>query len=135
MIYYYIPDFYQYYHINLKLLQLIKEKPHIFYDDFKIGAVYGNFPNCIWNGGRAIFGEHVTLSQMKSISNAFNSLGVPLRLTMTNVMLKDTDVYDRYANYIMRNMDNGINQAIVANPMLEEYIRNNYPNYSIIRSV
>jgi collagenase-like PrtC family protease len=50
-------------------------------------------------------------------------------------MLKDTDVHDRYANYIMRNMDNGINQVIVANPTLEEYIRNNYPNYSIIRSV
>lgn len=119
MIYYYIPDFFWYYNINLKLLELLQNKSYMFYDDFKIGAVYGNFPNCIWNGGRVTFGRHVNADEMKLISNQFNAYDVPLRLTMTNIAIKDTDLYDRYANYIMNNMNNGINQVIVADPQLE----------------
>ena len=135
MIHYYIPDFFWYYNINIRLLELMRDKPYMFYDDFKIAAVYGNFPNCIWNGGRVTFGRHVDTVEMKLISERFNSFGVPLRLTMTNLMVKDTDVYDRYANYVMQNLNNGVNQVIVASPILEKYIREKYPEYPVVRSV
>ena len=135
MIYFYIPDFFWNYHVNMKLLELMRDEPYMFYDDFKIGAVYGNFPNCIWNGGRVSFGRYIEVKEMKTISEQFNSFGVPLRLTMTNLVVNDTDVYDRYSNYIMQNLNNGKNQVIVANPILEKYIREKYPEYPVVRSV
>ena len=135
MIYYYIPDFFWHYNLNVKLLELIQNKPEMFYDDFKIGAVFGNFPNCIWNGGRTWNGRHSDVKEHQYISQVFNSYGVPLRLTMTNNFITETDCYDRFANYIMKNCENGFNQVLVANPMLEEHIRKNYPKYPIIRSI
>jgi len=135
MIYYYIPDFFFNYDINVRLLELIQTEPDMFYDDFKIGAVFGNFPNCIWNGGRPVFGNNLNFAEMQNISAQFNYYGVPLRLTMTNPVVEETDVYDRYANYIMQNLNNGFNQVLVANSILEEYIREKYPEYPVIRSI
>ena len=135
MIYFYIPDFFWHYHVNMHLLSLIQSEPQMFYDDFKIGAVFGNFPNCIWNGGGHHYGYHVSKKEMENISEQFNSYGVPLRLTMTNPVVEKTDIYDRYANYIMENLNNGFNQVLVANPVLEEYIRETYPEYPIVRSI
>ena len=47
LINFYIPDFYNHFYINTTLIDLIKEHPDIFYDDFKVGAIYGNFPGAI----------------------------------------------------------------------------------------
>ena len=135
MIYFYIPDFFWHYHVNMKLLELMRDEPQMFYDDFKIGAVFGNFPNCIWNGGTHIEGRYVNASEMRMISSVYNSFGVPLRLTMTNPIVEDTDVYDRYSNYIMQNLNNGKNQVLVTNETLEKYIREKYPEYPIVRSI
>jgi len=135
MIHYYIPDFFWHYHVNLKLLELMRDEPQMFYDDFKIGAVFGNFPNCIWNGGTYNHGRHVDAAEMVLISQQYNSFGVPLRLTMTNPVVDEFDVYDRYANYIMQNLHNGFNQVLVANETLEKYIRKVYPQYPVVRSI
>ncbi len=135
MIYYYIPDFFWHYNVNMKLLELINTEPQMFYDDFKIGAVFGNFPNCIWNGGRFWNSRYAPAEEQQYISNMFNSYNVPLRLTMTNNFIVPEDCYDRFANYIMENLNNGFNQVIVASPILEDYIREKYPDYPIIRSI
>lgn len=135
MINFYIPDFFYHYNANLQLLQLIQNEPQMFYDDFKIGAVFGNFPNCIWNGGGSNQGRFVDFQEMITISAAFREFGIPLRLTMTNPIVDKTDVYDRYSNYIMQNLHDGFNQVLVCNPILEEYIRKEYPSYPIIRSI
>lgn len=72
---------------------------------------------------------------MTLISQQYNSFGVPLRLTMTNLVVDETDIYDRYANYIMQNLNNGFNQVLVANDVLEKYIRKTYPEYPVVRSI
>ena len=135
MIHYYIPDFFWHFNVNVKLLELMRDEPQMFHDDFKIGAVFGNFPNCIWNGGGYFLHRHVAEAEMQTISNVFNSFGVPLRLTMTNPVVEENDVYDRYANYIMKNLNNGFNQVLVSNPILEKHIRTEYPEYPIVRSI
>jgi hypothetical protein len=135
MIKYYIPDFYDLFHVNTKLLNLIKNEPQMFYDDFEIGAIFGNFPNCIWNGGSNIEGAHTSFADMTYIFNNFNTLGVPIRLTMTNPLIEKKHLQDSYANYIMQNCYNGINQVLVASPILEKYIRKNYPKYPIVKSI
>ena len=135
MIYYYIPGFIRHYNVNMKLLELIQSYPEMFYDDFKIGAVFGNFPNCTWNGGGYYFGEHYDIDDMIRISSEYNAYGVPLRLTMTNPLIEERDLYDRYGNYIMKNLNNGINQVLISSPILEAYIRDKYPEYPIVRSI
>ena len=135
MINYYIPDFFWHYNVNLTLLSLIKEEPQMFYDDFKIGAVFGNFPNCIWNGGMVNMGRFIDVAEQIEIMNNFQAFNVPLRLTMTGLEIEEKDLYDRYSNYIMENLNNGFNQVLVANPLLEQYIRETYPKYPVVRSI
>jgi hypothetical protein len=53
---FYIPDFYNLYGLNIKLLELLWEYPEYFYDNIEIGAIYGTFPGAIWNGGRVMLG-------------------------------------------------------------------------------
>ena len=135
MINYYIPDFFWHYNVNMQLMYLIKNEPQMFYDDFKIGAVFGNFPNCIWNGGGTTQGRFVDVSEQQGIMMDFLQYDVPLRLTMTNLMIEEKHLQDSYCNYIMENLDNGITQVLVSNPILEKYIRETYPNYPIVRSI
>lgn len=135
MINYYIPDFFWHYNVNTTLLNLIREEPQMFYDDFKIGAVFGNFPNCIWNGGGVTQGRFVDVSEQIAIMTDFLEHDVPLRLTMTNPIVEEKDLYDSYANYIMENLNNRITQVLVSNPLLEQYIRETYPEYPIVRSI
>ena len=135
MIKYYIPDFFWHFNVNLKLLELMNTESQMFYDDVEIGAVFGNYPNCIWNGGSVFWGRHVDKAEMVEISARFNAYGVPLRLTMTNPMIEEKHLNDTYANYIMRNTNNGFNQVLVSNPILEDYIRKEYPEYPVVRSI
>lgn len=135
MIYYYIPDFIGHYSVNQKLLELIQQFPEIFYDDFKIGAVFGNFPNCIWNGGGYQDGCFMDKGQMEFYSYMFNMYGIPLRLTMTNPLIEEKHCHDVYSNKIMKSFNNGFNQVLVCSSVLEKYIRKNYPEYPIVRSI
>lgn len=135
LINYCIPDFYGHYHVNIKLLELIKFEPDLFYNDFKIDAVFGNFPNCIWNGGGNDFGCFIDEWEQTYYLNKYAEYGVPLRLTMTNPILEEKHLYDSYANFIMKNMNNGTTQVLVSSPILEQYIRETYPEYSIVRSI
>ena len=65
---------------------------------------------------------------VKGVTNYFNSKGIPLRFTFTNPMLEKKHLSDKFCNAIMHYADNGMNEVIVASPLLEEYIRKNYPN-------
>ena len=51
-----IPDFFYLFDLNTMLLQLMKQEPEKFYEDVKIDSIYGSFPGCIWNSGRASCG-------------------------------------------------------------------------------
>lgn len=135
MINYYIPGFYCHYNVNMTLLTLMQKEPQMFYEDIRIGAIFDNFPNCLWNGGTISFGKMISAKEQIKIMNDFNSLGIPLRLTMTNPLIEEKDCYDRYANYIMENLNNGFNQVLVASPILEEHIRKTYPHFPIVRSI
>ena len=64
----------------------------------------------------------------------FNGLGVALRYTFTNTLLREEDVYDSYCNECMKLGNNGLNEVLVNSPILEKYIREKYPKYRIISS-
>lgn len=130
---FHIPDFLKHFSLNMHLLQMMKQKPEAFRENITIGSVYGVFPTALWNGGRFLQGNCDT-RVMKEVLKAFNQQGIPCRYTFTNPLIDERHLQDSFCNELLRLADNGLNEVIVASPILEEYIRKNYPNYPIISS-
>jgi collagenase-like PrtC family protease len=130
---FYLPDFYHRYYINLILHGLKLQYEDCFYDKVNIGAAYGCFPGSIWNGGRISLGS-CKKDDITFILNEFNERGLSLRFTFTNPVLEEKHLYDTFCNLCMELGNNGMNEVLVNSPVLEAYIRKNYPKYKIISS-
>ena len=135
MINYYCGGFYDAEDIYEKFFQLKEKSPYIFYNNVKLSKIFGSFPNMVWNGGGYSFGEMPLIEEIEQISINYYYKDIPLLLTCTNPCLEKTDIYDRYCNTILSILDNGKNEIMVSSPYLEEYIRKNYPNYKINKSI
>lgn len=132
-VYWHLPGFYYFKLLNQVILNLMKDYPDCFREGYKIGSVYGSFPGTIWNGGRTVFG--ITGKQeIESVLQLYNSRGVPVRFTWTNSLLEEKHLQDTYCNLIMRLADNGLNQVLVNTPVLDDYIRREYPGFKRISS-
>lgn len=131
---FHLPDFTRHAKMNLLLVSMMKNMPQYFYDNIEIASFYGVFPPSLWNGGRTVGGATCDEKYIKSILSAFNGQGIPLRFTFTNPALKEEHLKDEFCNMVMRLADNGMNEVIVFSPILEDYIRNTYPNYKITSS-
>ena len=118
---------------NLIFAELLKKHPELFREGVEIASVYGTFPPSIWNGGRTQGGV-CSKSYIKGVIQAFNERGIPLRFTFTNPLIEKKHLSDDFCNTVMHLADNGMNEVIVFSPLLEEYIRKNYPNYKITSS-
>ncbi len=132
-VYWHLPGFCYFRQLNAAVIALMKEYPNCFRDGYRIGSVYGTFPGAIWNGGRVVMGI-AGKRDIEGTLKLYNSKGVPVRFTWTNSVLEEKHVYDTYCNLIMRLADNGMNQVLVNVPVLEEYIRREYPGYKLISS-
>lgn len=130
-----IPGMYEHYNLNLSFIHLMKEHPEFFRDDVSIGAAYGNFQFCIFDGGR-IFGNyrHTTKEEMEWIVNAYNDLGVPVRLIFTNPVVPEEAFTNRFGKVILDICHNGHNEIVVNNPKFEAYLKEKYPNFGYISS-
>jgi len=133
-IYWHLPGICYYGMINHVLFETMKKYPEMFGDGYKIGSVYGTFPSAIWNGGRSMLDGFSKREEVVGIIKSYNDLGIPVRFTWTNVLLEEKHIYDTYCNMIMEVGNNGLNQVLVNSPVLEEYIRKNYPDYPILSS-
>ncbi len=130
---FHIPDFTNHLYLNSILINSINQTPKYFHDGLRIASVFGSFGSCVWNGGRFLGGGQ-NLEAVKHITNVLNEKGIPLRFTFTNPLIEKKHLGDSYCNQILRIADNGMNEVIVMSPILEEYIRENYPNYKITSS-
>lgn len=133
-IYWHLPGIVYFGMINHLLFDTMKRFPEKFYENYKIGSVYGSMPGAIWNGGRNLLGGFSNKTETENIIKSYNTFGIPVRFTWTNVLLEEKHVYDTYCNMIMRAADNGMNQVLVNSPALEEYIRKTYPNFKVLSS-
>lgn len=131
---FYIPKFNLDNPLNPFLIKLFCQSPEYFYDNISIGGVYDSFPNAIWNGGRGVIGQNYTREQIRQTIEQYNSLGVPLNFTFTNCLLEEKHLKDEYCNLILEEAQNGMNHVVVNSPILDEYIRENYPLYELILS-
>ncbi len=130
---YHIPDFVRHFRLNLILADYMKRFPERFRGSVRIASVYGSFPNMVWNGGRYLAGPF-DVRIMREILRQFNSRGIACRLTLTNPLLEKRHIDDPFCNAVMKAADNGMNEAIVMSPMLEEHIRKNFPNMKLTSS-
>ncbi len=130
---FHLPDFYNFAYLHLALIDMIKENPEYFREGVEIASVYGCFPPSPWNGGRNINGcanEKV----MEEILHEFNSRGVPCRFTLTNPLLEEKHMSDKFSNTMLKLADNGLNEAIVNTQVMEDYMRENFPKFKLTSS-
>lgn len=132
-IYWHLPGFCYFFYLNQVIINFMKEYPQKFNDNYAIGSVYGTFPGAIWNGGRAVFGISAK-SDMKKIIKTYNDFGVPVRFTFTNSLIEEKHLNDTYCNLIMEVANNGKNQVLVNREVLENYLREKYPDFAYISS-
>ncbi len=130
---FHIPDFLKHFRLNMVLLSTLEKNKEWFRDGVRIASVYGAFPPALWNGGRAALGT-CDERTVKEVLNFYNSKGIPCRYTFTNPLIQKEHLSDQFCNMLLRAGHNGLNEVIVNSPILEEYIRKNYPKYKITSS-
>ncbi len=132
-VYWHLPGFCAFKGLNTTVIDLMKEYPNCFHEGYRIGSVYGSFPGAIWNGGRTILG-FTSKNDVQRIIKHYNSKNVPVRFTWTNSLIEEKHLTDTLCNLIMREADNGQNQVLVNTQILEDYLREKYPNFKFISS-
>ena len=119
------------YPLNMFWVSMMKTYPHFFKENIEIGSFFGCFPFSLWNGGRLIIHDQCDEEFITNVVKSINAEGIPVRYTFTNPVLTEEDVHDPYCNFCMKAADNGMNEVMVFSPILEKYIRENYPSYKI----
>lgn len=132
-IYWHLPGFSVFRDLNSTLIDVMQEYPNCFYDNYRVGSVYGTFPGAIWNGGRTVLG-FCSKNEIERTIQLYNSKNVPMRFTWTNPLIEERHLNDTFCNLIMQMADNGQNQVLVNTDILEKYLRKNYPNFKFISS-
>ena len=136
MINYYFADFFTGKNLYKKIIQYQKEYPEIFYDNVNIKYIFGNFPNMLWNGGSIMVNNmRIFTPQIIEIKEWYEELNIPLQLTLTNTSLLEKHLEDEFCNNVLQLMDNGKNEVLVSTDLMYNYIKKNYPNYKINRSI
>jgi collagenase-like PrtC family protease len=130
---FHLPDFSGNFKLNLLFADMLKNRPDFFREGVEIASFYGVFPPCLWNGGRTQ-GGMTDKNFIKGVIKTFNDRGIPLRYTFTNMVLEKKHLSDDRCNMILNLSNNGLNEAIVASPVLEEYLRRNYPKFKLTSS-
>lgn len=130
---FYLPDFYTNFRLIIMLADLMKQSPEFFFDDIKIGAVYGCFPGSIWNGGRVVLGS-CTKQEINYVITELNNRDIAVRFTFTNPLLEKQHLFDTFCNLCLELGNNGKNEVLVNSLLLEDFIRKMYPNYPILSS-
>jgi collagenase-like PrtC family protease len=130
---FHLPDFALHYHFNRVFIAMMKHFPQYFHEGIEIASIYGTFPQSLWNGGRIVNGVF-DKNTVKTVVREFNKLDIPLRFTFTNPTLTKEDLNDDFCNFVLKTANNGKNGVIVVSPILEEYIRTKYPDYTVTSS-
>ncbi len=131
-----IPGPFDHFALNMFLLTCMTEThKEAFYPNIKVSSVFGNFHFCIWDGGRN-FERYTQLCEENiiDIADKYKHFEVPIRLIFTNPEVEEKHLHNRYCNMILDILNTGKNEIVVNSPLLEDYLRNKYPNYKYVSS-
>lgn len=130
-----IPGPFDHFELNKLLIETYHDNKEIFRDGVKISSVFGNFPFCIWDGGRNFLRyKQCTREEVQRINNFYKSNGIAVRLIFTNPEITEEHLHNRYCNMLLKECQSNNCEVVVNSPVLEKYIRENYPKYKIISS-
>ncbi|MCQ2417658.1 MAG: hypothetical protein MJ071_07580 [Oscillospiraceae bacterium] len=121
-IYYHLPGLFEFYELYRMFLPLFYQHREYFYDWCEIGSVYGAPADCLWNGGRAGFGD----CSPQNAAALMREYGISARLTFSNSLLEPTHLTDAKCNYLWKlfaretGTENGI---IIYSELLMEYLK------------
>lgn len=134
MIYYHVPDFNRNLALNICFFDYMTRKREFFYEDMEMKYLFDSFP-LIWNGGRYIPGGF-SMERAKEVIKEINLRGIKLAFTFTNCLLEEKHLEDKDCNEVLEfaASQEVKNSVIINSPLLEEYIRKNYPNIGLILS-
>lgn len=134
MLRFHIPDFQKHYKLNLWFMRYYKVLRKRFIDNMIIEYIYDSFP-LIWNGGRFVRGQ-IDLNLAEKTIRTLNEEGLRIAFTFTNCLLTEEHLKDPDSNKVMRMASNtGVKNSVIVNsPLLENYIRREYPEFGIILS-
>lgn len=130
---FHLPDFAVHFDFNMIFILMLKNCPQYFHDGLEIASIYGTFPQSLWNGGRSVGGV-CDKKFIRTVVRQFDKLGIPLRFTFSNPVITEEHLDDEFCNFILKVAENGKNGVIVVSPILEQYIRENYPGYKVTSS-
>lgn len=106
-----------------------------FMDNIRIASFYGTFKNAIWAGGRYALGMMSSVNDMEYAIHSINDAGIATRYTFTNSLIEEKHLNDTFCNLCMELANNGKNEVLVNSPILEKYLRKQYPNFKFIQSI
>ncbi len=132
---FHLPGLRQNYPLNMLAISMYEQKPEMFREGVKIESCYGEFPTSLWNGGRPSYNDQCSAEYIINVIKSLNSHGVSVRLTYTNMTINEHELSDPYCNFCLDQLaKDEKNCVILFSPILEEYIRNKYPNMKIVSS-
>lgn len=129
-----VPDFTVGLRRNLVFAQLMADCPQFFYDDVRIHSVYGCFPGCVVNGGRAYVREPWTRAQMDDALSALDAQGLAARLTLTNMLVEERHLEDPYFNEILDVAAEHGAGVIIYSELVNEYVKARHPQMERVLS-
>lgn len=128
---FHLPGLRQNYPLNMIVLSLLEKEPKYFREGIKIASFFGEFPMSLWNGGRPSNNDQCEEAYVKGVVKQINSRGIAVCYTYTNMLLTEEELGDPWCNFCMREADNGMNEVMIFSPVLEKYIRENYPGFKL----
>lgn len=128
---FHLPGLRQNFPLNMLLLSMLEKKPEYFREGLKIASCFGEFPMSLWNGGRKSPDDQCDAGFIENAIRSINAKGAAVRYTYTNMLLNEEDLKDPYCNFCMKAADNGKNEVLVVSPILEAYVRKNYPGFKV----
>ena len=130
---YHLPGLFEFYELYRRFLPLYASHREYFYDWCTIGSVYGAPADCLWNGGRAGYGE----DDPEACLSLMREYGIPARLTFSNSLLQEEHLSDGRCNRLCTLLEHdgtGKNGVIVHSELLLKYLREQYPGLQLISS-
>jgi hypothetical protein len=112
-------------------LHLKDKYPQAFFENHKIYEIYGAFNGCSWNGRTPLFKKSfLSLQEINDIKQKAELHNIAINLTWNNHLIEEKDLNDRYCNIITELFHNGKHSITVASPILFNYLKEKYPNFT-----
>lgn len=126
MIAYTVPDFTAGLGLNLFFVRLQQQRPAWFHEGVRIDSMYGCFPGCALNGGRAYLRDQVSPAKIEETFAILDEYGVKPRLTFTNMLAGPDALDDPYTAAIAEAAARHGGEAIVYRDAVGEALRERY---------